>query len=101
MRQDPETHTLSVYDGTTLLGHIVDEPDGRGRKCAATAGSDQRPLGTFATRKEAFAAVCAAQLRGPASWEAGMTSNIPTIPQEKRLSRIAERRSIQRIGGAQ
>lgn len=50
----PGARVLHVYDGRHLIGHIVDV-DGRGP--AHGFDPDDQPLGTFATRKIALAAI--------------------------------------------
>ena len=48
-----ERHLLSLYDGRTLLGHIL-EQDGH---CSAITWPDELRLGEFANRKAAAAAI--------------------------------------------
>lgn len=61
---DTETHDLSVYDGTTLLGHIRERDGLR----TATTWPDRRPLrGPFPTRKAAMQAIGEAHARSRAT----------------------------------
>ncbi len=52
-RHEPQSYEMSVYDGTTCMGHIREEV---GRR-TATTWPDERDLGVFSTRKAAADAI--------------------------------------------
>ena len=53
-------HSLSVYDGRNLLGHVRED----GGRCRATTWPDGRDLGDFPNRKSAFDAIGEAAQQG-------------------------------------
>jgi hypothetical protein len=60
IRHDDEQSFVSVYDGSTCIGHIAQ----RGREHVAHAWPSEIDLGTFPTRKSAADAISAAAGQG-------------------------------------